>query len=162
HLFQPLLYQVATGALSPANIAAPLRGILRGRRNVEVWLADVTGIDVAQRRVRFMDGKRDNEIGYDTVIVATGVMHPYFGHDEWEQNAPGLKAIEDATQIRGRVLLAFEAAERESDPIKIDKWLTFVIVGGGPTGVELAGALAEISRYTLTGNFHRIDPAKAK
>src|SRR5689334_17781062 len=107
HLFQPLLYQVATGALSPANIAAPLRGILRGRRNVEVWLADVTGIDVAQRRVRFMDGEHDNEIGYDTLIVATGVTHAYFGHDDWEQNAPGLKTIEDATRIRGRVLVAF-------------------------------------------------------
>ncbi|HLY26797.1 MAG TPA: NAD(P)/FAD-dependent oxidoreductase [Aggregatilineales bacterium] len=158
HLFQPLLYQVATGALSPANIAAPLRGILRRQANVEVWLADVTGINVERRVVKFVDG----EIHYDTLIVATGVSHAYFGHDEWERFAPGLKTVEDATKIRGRVLAAFEAAERESDPKVIEEWLTFVIAGGGPTGVELAGALAEISHHTLSGNFHRIDPARAR
>jgi NADH dehydrogenase len=162
HLFQPLLYQVATGALSPANIAAPLRGILKGQPNVEVLLAEVTGIDVAKRCVTCSDGDHTHNIPYDTLIVATGVTHAYFGHDQWEQYAPGLKSIEDATRIRGSVLVAFEAAERESDPRVIEEWLTFVIVGGGPTGVELAGALAEIARYTLKGNFHRINPARAK
>ncbi len=158
HLFQPLLYQVATGALSPANIASPLRSILRNRKNVEVLLADVTGFDVVNRRVIFKTGER----AYDTLIVATGMADSYFGHQAWEKLAPGLKSIEDATTIRARVLYAFEAAERETDPNEVQKWLTFVIVGGGATGVELAGALAEIARYTLRGNFQHIDPAQAK
>jgi NADH dehydrogenase len=157
HLFQPLLYQVATGGLSPANIATPLRALLRRQRNTEVLLAEVTGIDVPGRRVLL----RETAIPYDTLIVATGSRHAYFGHDEWEPFAPGLKTIEDATDIRRRVLLAFEAAERETDPARRRAWLTFVLVGGGPTGVELAGAVAELARHTLRGNFRHIDPADA-
>src|SRR5262245_9752619 len=145
HLFQPLLYQVATGALSPANIAAPLRDILKKQKNTTVLLGEAVDVDVANRHVMLSDG----EIPYDTLIVAVGVRHHYFGHDDWEAIAPGLKTIEDATEIRRRVLLAFEAAERETDPAEIRKWLTFVVVGGGPTGVELAGALGEIANYTL-------------
>src|SRR6185436_1721061 len=132
HLFQPLLYQVATGALSPANIAAPLRDVLKTQKNTEVLLGEVVDIDVANRKVILSDG----EVPYDTLILAAGVRHHYFGNDVWEAAAPGLKTIEDATEIRRRVLLAFEAAERETDPEAIQKWLTFVIVGGGPTGVE--------------------------
>jgi len=158
HLFQPLLYQVATGALSPANIASPLRNILKSQRNVRVILAEATSIDVANRRVLLSDGVVD----YDTLIVATGSSHQYFGHDEWEKHAPGLKTIEDATDIRRRILLAFEVAEREPDPEKIPALLTFVIVGGGPTGAELAGALAEIARDTLRRDFRKIDPSKAQ
>src|SRR5580692_1496031 len=141
HLFQPLLYQVATGTLSPANIASPLRNILRKQKNARVLLAEATRIDVANKRVLLSDGAID----YDTLIVATGSSHQYFGHDEWEQYAPGLKTIEDATDMRRRILLAFEMAERETDPEKRHAMMTFVIVGGGPTGVELAGALAEIA-----------------
>ncbi len=158
HLFQPLLYQVATGALSPANIAAPLRAILKQQKNARVLLGDVTGFDVAGRRVLLSDG----DVPYDMLIVATGVRHHYFGNNHWEEMAPGLKTVEDATEIRRRVLLAFEAAERETDPARIKDWLTFVVVGGGPTGVELAGALAEIARYTLRDNFRSIDPAAAQ
>jgi NADH dehydrogenase len=158
HLFQPLLYQVATGGLSPANIAAPLRSLLRRQRNAEVLLAEVTGIDVPGRRVLL----GEEAVGYDTLVVATGSRHAYFGHDEWEPVAPGLKDIEDATDIRRRVLLAFEAAERETDPDKQRAWLTFVLVGGGPTGVELAGAVGELAHHTLRGNFRRIDPASAQ
>jgi len=158
HLFQPLLYQVATGALSPADICAPLRALLRRQSNTEVLLAEVTGIDVANRKVKLLDG----EIPYDTLILAAGVRHHYFGHSQWEHDAPGLKTIEDATQIRRRVLLAFEAAERESDPALIAQWLTFVVVGGGPTGVELAGAIGEIANYTVRHDFRRIDPSKAR
>lgn len=158
HLFQPLLYQVATGALSPANIAAPLRDVLKRQRNTEVLLGEVIDIDVANRKVLLADG----EVPYDTLILAVGVRHHYFGNDQWESAAPGLKTIEDATEIRRRVLLAFEAAERETDPEAIRKWLTFVIVGGGPTGVELAGALGEIANYTLRNNFRHIDPSQAK
>src|SRR5580658_7573491 len=157
HLFQPLLYQVATGTLSPANIASPLRNILRNQRNARVLLAEATRIDVANKRVVLSDGSID----YDTLIVATGSSHQYFGHDEWEQYAPGLKTIEDATDMRRRILLAFEAAERETDPAKIKEWLTFVIVGGGPTGAELAGALAEIAVDSLRHDFRSIDPASA-
>src|SRR5580658_9489843 len=135
HLFQPLLYQVATGALSPANIAAPLRNILKNQKNMTVLLAEATRIDVANRRVILSDG----EIPYDTLIVATGSSHQYFGHDEWEKFAPGLKTVDDATDMRSRILLAFEAAEREADPAKLSAWMTFVVVGAGPTGVELAG-----------------------
>ncbi|HEY2882998.1 MAG TPA: NAD(P)/FAD-dependent oxidoreductase [Pirellulales bacterium] len=158
HLFQPLLYQVATGGLSPANIAAPLRGVLKRYANVEVLLGEVTGFDVASRKVILRDG----EISYDTLIVATGVSHQYFGRDEWEPLAPGLKTIEDATEIRGRILTAFERAERETDPAQIRAWMTFVIVGAGPSGVELAGVLCELSRETLRGNFRHINPADAE
>jgi NADH dehydrogenase len=158
HLFQPLLYQVATGALSPANIAAPLRNVLKNQRNTTVLLAEATRIDVAGRRVLLSDG----EISYDTLIVATGASHQYFGHDEWEKFSPGLKTIEDATDMRRRILLAFEAAEREQDPAKTDAWLTFVVVGGGPTGVELAGALGEIAHDTLKRDFRNIIPSQAK
>lgn len=158
HLFQPLLYQVATGALSPANIAAPLRAILRRQRNARVLMGEVTAIDVTARAVRLADGET---LPYDTLIVAAGVRHHYFGNDGWEAHAPGLKSIEDATEIRRRVLLAFEAAERETDPDEIRRLLTFVVIGAGPTGVELAGALAEIANFTLKGNFRHINPADA-
>ncbi len=158
HLFQPLLYQVATGALSPANIAAPLRNIVKNQQNTTVLLAEAKRIDAAGRRVILSDG----EIPYDTLIVATGASHQYFGHDEWEKFAPGLKTVEDATDMRRRILLAFEAAEREHDPAKTDAWLTFVVVGGGPTGVELAGALGEIAHDTLKRDFRNINPSLAK
>lgn len=158
HLFQPLLYQVATGALSPANIAAPLRAVLRRQQNTEVLLAEAVDIDVPNRRVLLSDGVLD----YDTLIVATGSRHHYFGHDEWEDDAPGLKTIEDATRIRRRILLAFEAAEREPDVQRRQALLTFIIVGGGPTGVELAGAIGELAHHALRGNFHYINPADAR
>jgi NADH dehydrogenase len=158
HLFQPLLYQVATGSLSPANIAAPLRQVLRKQRNTTVLLAEATDIDVQNRYVILKDGK----IPYDTLVVASGSSHQYFGHDEWEKSAPGLKTVEDATDMRSRILLAFEAAERESDPEKRRAWLTFVIVGGGPTGVELAGALGEIANDTLRHDFRDIDPSTSQ
>jgi len=158
HLFQPLLYQVATGALSPANIAAPLRRVLRYQKHTRVLLAEAVDIDVADRSVVLSDGKLD----YDTLIVATGARHHYFGQEQWEASAPGLKTIEDAIHIRRRILLAFEAAERESDPEKIRAWLTFVIVGAGPTGVEMAGALGEIANDTLKHDFRNINPAEAR
>jgi len=158
HLFQPLLYQVATGALSPANIAAPLRHILKNQGNVKVLLAEATHIDAAHRRVLLSDGAVD----YDTLIVATGASHQYFGHDEWEKFAPGLKTIEDATDMRSRILLAFEAAEREADPEKLKAWMTFVIVGAGPTGAELAGTLGEIANDTLRHDFRNINPSEAR
>ncbi len=157
HLFQPLLYQVATGALSPANIASPLRNVVNEYANVEVLFAEARDIDVANRRVILADGA----VEYDTLILAAGSSHQYFGHDDWEQFAPGLKTIEDATNMRRRILLAFEAAERESDPEKRRAWLTFVIVGAGPTGVELAGALGEIAHDTLRCDFRSIDPSSA-
>ena len=158
HLFQPLLYQVATGALSPANIAAPLRALLKRQKNTEVLLAEATDIDVAGRRVILSDG----EVAYDTLIIATGATHHYFGHDEWEKFAPGLKTIEDATAIRRRILVAFEAAERTEVPEERRGWLTFVVVGAGPTGVELAGAVAEMAHHTLRGNFRHFNPADAR
>ena len=158
HLFQPLLYQVATGSLSPANIAAPLRNILKKHKNARVLLAEATQIDVQNRRVVLSDGA----VEYDTLIVGTGSSHQYFGHDAWEEFAPGLKTVEDATSMRHRILLAFEAAERETDPQKLRQWLTFVIVGGGPTGVELAGALGEIANDTLKQDFRRIKPSEAR
>ena len=158
HLFQPMLYQVATAGLNPADIASPIRSVLRGNRNTEVLLAEATGVDVAERRVRFNDG---TSLGYDYLVVATGARHSYFGHDEWEVLAPGLKSLEDALEIRRRVLLAFELAEREPDPVRRHAYLTFVIVGGGPTGVEMAGAVAEIRRYALRRDFRRIDPREA-
>jgi NADH dehydrogenase len=158
HLFQPLLYQVATGSLSPANISGPLRQILKRNKNTTVLLGEAIDIDAANRRVILSDG----EISYDTLIVATGSSHQYFGHDDWEQYAPGLKTIEDATDMRARILLAFEAAEREEDPEKSKAWMTFVIVGGGPTGAELAGALGEIANDTLKHDFRRINPTEAR
>src|SRR5262245_13574651 len=158
HLFQPLLYQVATGGLSAANIAEPLRSILRRCKNVEVVLGEVTGIDVPARRVVL----RDRPIDYDTLIVATGARHHYFGHPEWEALAPSLKTVEDATEIRRRVLLAFERAESEPDPARRRALMTFVIVGGGPTGVELAGALGELAQHTLRREFCHIDTRQAR
>ena len=158
HLFQPLLYQVATGALSPANIASPLRNVLKKQKNTRVLLAEAAGIDAANRRVILSDGAVD----YDTLIVAAGSSHQYFGHDEWEQFSPGLKTVDDATDMRRRILLAFETAEREPDAEKIRELLTFVIVGGGPTGAELAGALGEIANDTLRRDFRKIDPSQAQ
>jgi len=157
HLFQPLLYQVATGGLSPGEVASPLRHVLSRNRNTTVWLGEVIDIDVSGRRVILRDG----ELPYDTLIVAPGSSHHYFGHPEWEQFAPGLKTIEDATEIRSRILRAFENAEREPDPEKRRAWLTFVVVGAGPTGVELAGALGEIANDTLRGDFRSIRPEEA-
>jgi NADH dehydrogenase len=159
HLFQPLLYQVATAALSPGDIASPIRWILRKQRNAEVLLGDVTAVDTERRVVQLRDG---GAIAYDFLIVAAGATHAYFGHDEWHKLAPGLKTLEDALEIRRHVLLAFERAERESDPRRREPLLTFVIVGGGPTGVELAGALAEISRQSLARDFRHFDPSSAK
>ena len=158
HLFQPLLYQVATGALSPANIASPLRNILKNQKKTRVLLAEAVDVDVANRRVILSDGVVD----YDTLVVAAGSSHQYFGHDEWAEYAPGLKTVDDATEMRSRILLAFEAAERESDPEKRRVWMTFVIVGAGPTGVELAGALAEIAKDTLRRDFRTIDPSQTR
>lgn len=157
HLFQPLLYQVATGELSPANIAAPLRSLLRHKQQTTVLLADVTDFDVAARQLVFADGR----VSYDSLIVAAGLRFNYFGHDDWPPLAPGLKTLEDATTIRARLLTAFEMAERTPDPNLRRQWLTFVIVGGGATGVELAGALAEVARNTLRHDFRAINPADA-
>jgi NADH:ubiquinone reductase (H+-translocating) len=158
HLFQPLLYQVATAALNPGDIAAPIRRILRRQRNASVILGDATAIDTRQKIVQLLDG----EVAYDYLIVASGATHSYFGHDEWLEPAPGLKTLEDAVEIRRRVLVAYEAAEREIDPEEVANWMTFVIIGGGPTGVEMAGALAEISRRVLERDFRKIDPSKAR
>jgi len=158
HLFQPLLYQVATGWLSPANISATLRSVLRKQKNTRVLLGEAVDIDVPARRVILSDGA----LPYDTLIVATGSRHHYFGNDHWEAFAPGLKTVEDATEIRRRIFLAFEAAERHPNEERRRAYLTFVIVGGGPTGVELAGALAEIARDTLRNDFRTIDPAAAR
>ena len=158
HLFQPLLYQVATAALSPADIAAPVRAILSKSKNMEVILAEVESIDVNTKKVRMVD----EELDYDYLIVATGARHSYFGHPEWEKLAPGLKSLEDAVEIRRRILLAFEYAERISDEAARKAAMTFVVVGGGPTGVEMAGAIAEIARYTLAKDFRHIDPSQAR
>ena len=157
HLFQPLLYQVATAGLSPSDIATPIRRILRNQKNAEVLLAEARSIDLAAKTITLDEGS----LAYDYLIVATGARHSYFGHDEWTANAPGLKSIADALEIRRRVLSAFEEAERETDPVQRHPWLTFVIVGGGPTGVELAGALCEIARHALAKDFRRIDPNQA-
>jgi NADH:ubiquinone reductase (H+-translocating) len=161
HLFQPLLYQVATGALSPANIAAPLRSIFERQRNCHVLMGKVQGFDVARRCVHVTEPTAA-QIGYDTLIVAAGARHSYFAHPEWESLAPGLKTIEDATEIRRRVFTAFELAERETDAARHRQLLNFVIVGGGPTGVELAGALSEIARHSLKHEFRLIDPSDAQ
>lgn len=159
HLFQPLLYQVATAGLSAPAIAAPVRHLFRGAANVTTLLAEVTAIDAASRRVELRDAA---PLPYDHLIVAAGATHSYFGHDEWAAYAPGLKTLADAFEIRRRVLLAFEAAEKESDPALRAAWLTFVVIGAGATGVEMAGTLAEIARHTLAGEFRRIDPAAAR
>ena len=159
HLFQPLLYQVATAALSPGEIAEPLRAILRKYRNVQVLLGELHEIDVTARTVRLVDGA---ELHYNYLILATGASHSYFGHREWEQRAPGLKSLADALEMRRRIFLAFEMAEREDDPARRAALLTFVIVGGGPTGVELAGAIAEIARHTVSQDFRRFDPRQAR
>ncbi|TWT51697.1 NADH dehydrogenase-like protein YjlD [Thalassoglobus neptunius] len=158
HLFQPLLYQVATGGLATSNIATPLRYMFRKQKNCEVLLADVTGFDL-QRKVVIL---RDGELPYDQLVVAAGATHSYFGHEEWSELAPGLKTIEDAAEIRRRIFMSFERAERESDLERRSELMTFVIVGGGPTGVELAGALAEIAHHTLRNDFHHIDPKEAR
>ncbi len=158
HLFQPLLYQVATAALSPADISSPVRHILRKQKNTNVLLAEVTGIDAENKHVLM----HDKSIAYDYLIIATGARENYFGHDEWRQIAPGLKSIEDATAIRRKVLLSFELAEQESDPERVKELLTFVVVGAGATGVELAGAIAEISHKALAADFRHIDPQQAR
>jgi NADH dehydrogenase len=159
HLFQPLLYQVATASLSPGEIAEPLRAILRKYRSAEVLLGEVERIDLEARKVQLEDGE---ELSYDYLIVATGARHSYFGHPEWEPLAPGLKSLGDALEMRRRIFLAFERAEREEDPTRRQALLTFVIVGGGPTGVELAGAIAEIARHTVSQDFRRFDPRQAR
>lgn len=158
HLFQPLLYQVATGGLSPGDICAPLRAVLRRQKNTRVLLAEARDLDPVRRRLILADG----ELPYDFLVVATGARHHYFGRQEWERFAPGLKTVEDATEMRRRILLAFEAAEREPDPDKRRAWLTFVVVGAGPTGVELAGALGEIANHTLREDFRAIRPQEAR
>jgi NADH:ubiquinone reductase (H+-translocating) len=158
HLFQPLLYQVATAALSPADIAAPVRGILGKFENIEVILAEVQAIDVQARTVR----TAEREVPYDYLVVATGARHSYFGHDEWEKLAPGLKSLEDAIEIRRRTLMAFEFAEKTEDPEARAAAMNFVVIGGGPTGVEMAGAIAEIARKTLAKDFRHIDPSTAR
>ena len=158
HLFQPLLYQVATAALNPSDIASPIRRILRRQRNASVILGEATAIDTRRKIVQLLDG----EVAYDFLIVATGATHSYFGHDEWLEPAPGLKTLEDAVEIRRRVLVAYEAAEREIDAAEVANWMTFVIIGAGPTGVEMAGALAEISRRVLERDFRKIDPGNAR
>jgi NADH dehydrogenase len=159
HVFSPLLYQVASAALSPGDIAAPIRWILRHQANAEVLLADVDRIDTGAKIAHLADG---TAVSYDYLVVAAGATHAYFGHDDWRPWAPGLKTLEDALEIRRRILLAFEKAEREEDPARRVALLTFVIVGGGPTGVELAGALAEIARHSLARDFRHFDPRSAK
>jgi len=158
HLFQPLLYQVATAALSPADIAAPVRSVLSKFKNVEVILAEVQCVDVAAKKVK----TADLEFDYDYLILATGARHSYFGHNEWEKLAPGLKSLEDAIELRRRILMAFEYAEKIDDEAARKAAMTFVIIGGGPTGVEMAGAIAEISRYTLAKDFRHIDTSRAR
>jgi NADH dehydrogenase len=158
HLFQPLLYQVATAALSPADIAAPVRSVLSKSKNVEVILAEVQSVDVAAKKVK----TADLEFDYDYLILATGARHSYFGHNDWEKLAPGLKSLEDAIELRRRILMAFEYAEKTADEPARKAAMTFVVIGGGPTGVEMAGAIAEISRHTLAKDFRHIDPSQAR
>jgi NADH dehydrogenase len=159
HVFQPLLYQVATAALNPADIAYPIRSILSRQKNAEVILGEVIGIDTAGKKLKLADG---GEMAWDFLVVAAGATHSYFGHDAWAEFAPGLKTVEDATDIRARILYAFEAAERETDAARRAAWLTFVVVGGGPTGVEIAGALGEVARHALARDFRHIDPKQAR
>jgi NADH dehydrogenase/putative oxidoreductase len=159
HLFQPLLYQVATASLSPADIATPIRALFRGQDNARIVLGEVQSVDAANRRVTTLDGQ---SLPYDSLILATGARHAYFGHDDWETAAPGLKTLDDATAIRRRLLLAFEQAETTANAAAREALLTFVIIGGGPTGVELAGAIAELARNGLTHEFRAIDPAQAR
>jgi NADH:quinone reductase (non-electrogenic) len=159
HLFQPLLYQVATGSLSPGEIASPLRSVLTRQKNTRVWLGTVVDVDPDSKRVFLRDGAI---LDYDSLIVAAGSQTSYFGHNEWEEWAPGLKTVEEATTIRHKILYAFEVAERISDPMQRSAWLTFAIVGAGPTGVELAGAIAEIARQTLKNDFRSIHPEEAQ
>jgi NADH dehydrogenase len=158
HLFQPLLYQVATAGLSPADIASPIRSVLARQANTTVLLAEVSGIDIERKQAI----AEDRRIDYDFLILATGARHAYFGHDDWARHAPGLKRIDDATYIRRRILLAFEKAESEADPARRRALLNFVVVGGGPTGVEMAGAIAELARKALKSDFRTIDPASAR
>jgi NADH dehydrogenase len=158
HVFQPLLYQVATAALSPADVAWPIRSILSRQENVRVLMAKVTAIDLAARVVR----AGPLSLEFDYLVLASGVTHSYFGHDEWAQAAPGLKSIEDARRIRGRFLLAFERAEIAEDEASRRRLLTFVVVGGGPTGVEMAGSIAEVATHTLRSDFREIDPAMSR
>ena len=158
HLFQPMLYQVATAALNPANIASPIRSILRHQKNVDVILGDAQSVDLSARQVRLTDG---TSVSYDYCAIATGARHSYYRHPEWEALAPGIKSLDDALEVRRRIFLAFERAERETDPQRRQNLLTFVVVGGGPTGVEVAGALAEIRRYALARDFRHIDPREA-
>jgi len=158
HLFQPLLYQIATGTLSPADISSPLRSVLNGNKNTKVLMGEVIDIEPNQQKVIL----RNEELNYDSLIIATGVSHHYFGNDEWEKFAPGLKTVEDALEMRRRIFVAFEAAEKETDPEKRRAWLTFVIVGGGPTGVELAGAIAELAYSTLKKDFRNINTAETR
>ena len=159
HVFQPLLYQVATGGLSPADIATPIRALLRKQKNVQVILGEVASIDISAKRVLMSDG---HQVDYDTLVLATGATHSYFGREDWADTAPGLKTLEDATEIRRRIFFAFESAERISDLEEQRAWLTFVIVGGGPTGAELAGAIGELAQSTLKHNFRSFDPADAR
>jgi NADH dehydrogenase len=159
HLFQPLLYQVATASLATSEIAWPIRHLVRKRKEIITLLASVSSVDPHTRKVGFVDG---GETAYDTLVLATGARHAYFGHDEWEPFAPGLKTLEDATAIRRRILLSFERAERETDPARRAALLTFVIIGGGPTGVELAGAIAELAHHNLPPDFRHIDTRKAR
>ena len=159
HLFQPLLYQVATASLATSEIAWPIRYLLRDRPEVTTLFATVTGVDATTRRVLLEGG---DAVPYDTLVLATGVRHTYFGHDEWEKFAPGLKTLEDATTLRRHILVAFERAEREGDPVRRDALLTFAIIGAGPTGVELAGTIAELAHHTLVGDFRNIDTRKAR
>lgn len=158
HLFQPMLYQVATAALSAPDISSPIRSVLRGHRNTEVLLGEVVAVDLGAMHIALADGSR---IGYDYLVLAPGARHAYFAHPEWEALAPGLKNLEDAGEIRRRILLAFERAEKEPDPVVRQRHLTFVVVGGGPTGVEVAGAIAEVARFALRRDFRRIDPRDA-
>ncbi|MET0540672.1 MAG: FAD-dependent oxidoreductase, partial [Variovorax sp.] len=159
HLFQPLLYQVATAGLAAPSISAPSRSLFRNQRNITTLMAEVRGFAPATREVILADGQR---IGYDHLVVAAGTTHSYFGHDDWAAHAPGLKTLADAFTVRGKVLFAFEAAERESDPAKRRAMLTFCVIGAGPTGVEMAGTMVEIARHTLKGEYRRIDPAESR
>src|SRR3954447_16255273 len=162
HLFQPLLYHVATGILSEGNVAPPIRDVLRHQHNAEVVLAEVGGIDLERRTVTASLLDRSREIPYDTLIVAAGASQSYFGHDEFAVHAPGLKTVDDALEVRGRIFGAFEVADTEQDDASRRAWMTFVVVGGGPTGVEMAGQIAELSRHSLRSNFRRIDTADAR